>query len=72
MSVDTAERYTLAAGALTTELRLPTAMHLSNSTPALRVIDNPIPKLVVEESSRTIKSTSTEHQYVHMSQYNVV
>ena len=49
-----AEPPALVAGALTTELRCPHS-HLSNSTPALRVIDNPIPKLVLEESARIIK-----------------
>ena len=47
----------LAAGALATELWLPTA------TPTLRVIDNPIPKLMLKESTRIIKSPSIEHQH---------
>ena len=52
----------LAAGALTTGATAPHS-HPGNFTPALRVIDNPIPKLMLKESTRIIKSSSIEHQH---------
>ena len=45
---------TLAAGALATELRPGPHSHPGNFTPALRVIDNPIPKLMLKESTGII------------------
>ena len=38
----------LAAGALTTELQPPIYSHPSINSPALKVIDNPIPRLVLK------------------------
>ena len=37
--------------------------YLFASDAYVRVIDNPISKLVLEESARIIKSPSTEHQH---------
>ena len=55
-------RPALAAGTLTTELQSPPATQ-ATSLQLLRVIDKPIPKVMLRESTGTTKSPSIEHQY---------
>ena len=45
-----------------------TAPHSQSGIPlsALRAIDNPIPKLMLEESAGVMKPPNTEHVYVHV------